>query len=227
MSWRRCRLMSSAALIVSITYSPGICRLCGGSAECERKNLHARTEKLNFELSISDRLRLSDQLVQPLLGNPAVTLLVNVSSVRRIWRLPIDPHTKSHGSTWHCRAHDEMKVARVKTVRDAPIGLVQRCGFLPDCPIARQPQIIQAQPRGLLIHAWLVQDRAAGRGKVPRALIPDIIFGRLQAAPVGGRFETTGIERHQLITDAAAPGLGKQSLYDHLRLFVSHITRLI
>jgi hypothetical protein len=38
------------------------------SAERERKSLHARIEKLDLELSISDGLRLSDQLIQPLFG---------------------------------------------------------------------------------------------------------------------------------------------------------------
>jgi hypothetical protein len=34
-----------------------------GSTERERKSLHARIEKLDLELSISDGLRLSDQLI--------------------------------------------------------------------------------------------------------------------------------------------------------------------
>jgi hypothetical protein len=36
--------------------------LCRGSAERERKSLHARIEELDLQLSISDGLRLSDQL---------------------------------------------------------------------------------------------------------------------------------------------------------------------
>jgi hypothetical protein len=54
-----------------------------GSAERERESLHARIEKLDFELSIGDGLRLSDQLVHPLFGNCAVALFVNVNSVSR------------------------------------------------------------------------------------------------------------------------------------------------
>jgi hypothetical protein len=49
-----------------------------GSAERQRKPLDARTEKLDLELSISERPRLSDQLIQPLFGNRAVTMPVNV-----------------------------------------------------------------------------------------------------------------------------------------------------
>ena len=171
----------------SWSYPLGISMLSsrGGSAERERKSLHARTEKLDLELSIGDGLRLPDQLVQTLFGHCAVALLVNVNSVRRAWRLSIDQHAKSHGRSWRRRAHDEMKIAGVKAVRDASIGLVQHGGFLLHRPIAGQRPFIQAQPRGECIDARLVPDRTAGRRKVLGALIADIIFRRLQAAPIG------------------------------------------
>jgi hypothetical protein len=82
-----------------------------GSAERESKSLNARTEKLDLELAIDDGLRLSDQLVQPLFGNCAIALLVNVNSVSRAWRLSINQYAKSHGCFWRCRAHDEVKIA--------------------------------------------------------------------------------------------------------------------
>ena len=43
--------------------------LRGGSPEGESISLHARIEKFDLELSISDGLGLSDQLVQPLFGH--------------------------------------------------------------------------------------------------------------------------------------------------------------
>src|SRR5881275_310297 len=95
------------------------------SAERERKSLHARIEELDLELSVSDGGRLSDQLIQPLFGNRAVALVVDVDAVSSAWRLSIDEHAKSHGSSSYRRSHDEMKVARVKTVRDPPAGLVE------------------------------------------------------------------------------------------------------
>src|SRR5882762_1209968 len=52
-----------------------------GSAERERKRLHARIEELDLELSVSDGVRLSDQLIQPLFGNRAVALVVDVDPV--------------------------------------------------------------------------------------------------------------------------------------------------
>ena len=170
---------------------------------------------------------LSDQLVQPLFGHCAVALLVNVSSVSRAWRLSIDQHAKSHGRSWRRRAHDEMKIAGVKAVRDTSIGLVQRGGILLHRPIAGQRPFIQAQPRGQLIHARLVQHCPAGRRKVLGALIPDIIFRRLQAAPIGGHFETAGIDRDQVIADAAGAGLVQQSLNDHFRLFVRALAEVL
>src|SRR5262249_33705547 len=83
-----------------------------GSAKRERKNRHARTEKLDVELAIGDGRRLPDQLVQTLFGDRAVALFVNVKAVSRAWRLSIDTHAKPHGRSWRCRAHDEMKIAR-------------------------------------------------------------------------------------------------------------------
>jgi hypothetical protein len=66
------------------------------SAERERKDLHAGIEKLDLDLSIGDGLRLSDQLIEALLGNCAVALVVNVNSVSGARRLSIDEHAKSH-----------------------------------------------------------------------------------------------------------------------------------
>jgi hypothetical protein len=48
--------------------------LRSGSAERERESFHARVEKLDFELTIGDRLLLPDQLIKPLLAHRAVAL---------------------------------------------------------------------------------------------------------------------------------------------------------
>src|SRR5262245_1935793 len=117
------------------------------SAERERKSLYARIEKLDLELSISDVVRLSDQLVQPLFGNRAVALVVNVNSVSSARRLSIDEHAKAHGSSWRCRSHDKMQIAGVKAVHDPPVGLVQQSGLFHHCPITRKGPMIEVQPR--------------------------------------------------------------------------------
>src|SRR5215213_11426610 len=111
--------------------------LCHGSAERERKSLHPRIEKRDLELSISDGLRLSDQLIQSLFGNRAVALVVNVNSVSSARGLSIEEHAKSHGSSSRCRSHDEMEIAGVKAVRDPPVSLVQHGGLFLHRPITR------------------------------------------------------------------------------------------
>src|SRR5262249_57029498 len=103
---------------------------------------HVRIEKLDFELSVGDGLWLSDQLVQPLLGDRAVTLRVDVASLSGAWRLSIDQHAKSHRRSWRFRTHDEMKIAGMETVGDTSVGLVQRGSFSFDRPIAGQGPFI-------------------------------------------------------------------------------------
>jgi hypothetical protein len=183
-----------------------------GSAEREHKSLYARIEKLDLELSISNGLRLSDQLIQPLLGNRTVALVVNVTSVSSARRLSIDEHAKSHGSSSRCRCHDEMKIAGVKAVGDAPVGLVQHCGRLLHRPITRKGPMIEREVRGGSIDARLVQYCPTGRRKALGALIADIVFRRPQVAPIGGSFSTLGIDRNQFMTDAVDSGLGQQLL---------------
>src|ERR1700730_13925682 len=98
------------------------------SAESERKGLHARIEEFDLELSISDGLRLPDELIHPRFGNRAVALVIDVYSVSSARRLSIDKHTKSHRCSRRCRSHHEMKIAGVKPVHDPPVGAVQRNG---------------------------------------------------------------------------------------------------
>src|SRR5258708_7670140 len=59
------------------------------SAEGEGKSRHACIEELDLEPSINDGLRLSNQLIQPLFGDRAVALVVNVHSAGKPRRLPI------------------------------------------------------------------------------------------------------------------------------------------
>src|SRR4029453_7132731 len=110
---------------------------------------------------------------------------------------------KAHGSSSRCRSHDEMKIAGVKAVRDPPVDLVQRSGLFLHRPTTRKRPLIESQLRGDSIDATLVQYRAAGSRKVLRALIADVVFRRLQAAPIGGSFRATGIDGNEFMTDAA------------------------
>src|SRR5690349_3762334 len=98
---------------------------CRGSAEGEHKPRHARIEKLDLELPISNGPWLPDQLIQPLLAHRAMALLVDVTAVSRARRLSIEKNAKAHGRFSLCRPHDQVQIASMKAVRDAPVGRVQ------------------------------------------------------------------------------------------------------
>jgi hypothetical protein len=89
--------------------------LRSGSAERERERerLHTGIEKLDFELSIGDGLRLSDQLIDTLFGTCAGAMFVNVNSMSRAWLLSIDQDAKSDGCCRRRWAHDEIEIAGV------------------------------------------------------------------------------------------------------------------
>src|SRR5260370_32212093 len=77
------------------------------------------------------------------------------------------------------------------------------------------------------MNAVTAEYAAVGSCKVLGALIADIVFRRLQAAPIGGSFNTTRIDRNQFMADAAASGLGQQLLNDLFRLFVFALAELM
>src|SRR5215475_5363468 len=109
---------------------------------------------------------MSDQLIQPRFGNRAVTLGINVDSVSSSRWLLIDEHAKSHGTASRCRPHDEVKIAGVEAVRDAPVGLIEHGELFLHCPIARHSPLIKLQASRSSIDARLVQYCAAGRREV-------------------------------------------------------------
>jgi hypothetical protein len=95
-----------------------------GSAEREVKSFYTKAEKLDLKQVIRDGFRLPDELIQPLLGHFAIALIVNVATMRCARQLSINEDAKWNGGSSHCRSHDEMKIAGVKTVRDSPAGRV-------------------------------------------------------------------------------------------------------
>src|SRR5712691_9265392 len=113
------------------------------SSEREREGLDAWIEKLDLERSIDNRLRLSDQLMKALFADSAVALIVDVDAVRCAGRLSVDAQSHAHGGSASSGSHDEMKIARVKAVRDAPAGRVQRNRLLADCPITGKRPMIE------------------------------------------------------------------------------------
>src|SRR5260370_6179987 len=77
------------------------------------------------------------------------------------------------------------------------------------------------------MNAVTAEYAAVGSCKVLGARIADIVFRRVQAAPIGGSFNTTRIDRNQFMADAAASGLGQQLLNDLFRLFVFALAELM
>ena len=65
------------------------------SAKREAVACSARRRELDLEPSLGDGQRLTNQLVQPLFGERAIALYVNVEAVRSAWRIAIDQHAKS------------------------------------------------------------------------------------------------------------------------------------
>ena len=139
-----------------------------GSAERESERFHARIEKLDFESPVSDGTGLPDQLIQPLLGDGAVALLVDIEAVSRAGRLRLDHDAKAHRRARRCRSHHEMNIARVETIRDASVRLVQRGVSALHRPVAGQRPLIEGQPRGQLHTSAACREAAPPGDKISR-----------------------------------------------------------
>src|SRR5262249_24872269 len=63
--------------------------------------------------------------------------------------------------------------------------------------------------------------------KVLGTLIADVVLGGPQAAPIGGGFNATPLDRNQFLTDAVDSGCGQQSLKNHFGLFVLALAELM
>ena len=78
-----CRHYAASARVELIGYR------CG-SPEGEHESLDTRIQELDLELTLVDRLRLSYQLIQPLICGGAVALSVDVETVRNARRFAIE-----------------------------------------------------------------------------------------------------------------------------------------
>ena len=74
-------------------------------------------------------------------------------------------------------------------------------------PVAGERPMIERQPGRSGVNAALAH--TTGRREVLGALVAQIVFRRLQAAPVGGHFRAAGIDRDELAIDAGRAGLGQ------------------
>jgi len=131
------------------------------SAEREIKRRNAWIHEFDFELPVRDRLRLSDQLIQPLFGNRAVALAIDINSVSGAWRL------SSAGS----RAECNHVVSHPAPQRRDPINPMEGCGKDYLWRFAAHAIASAFSARGKAVKHHLVR-----HGHLPR-LTPELAYG--------------------------------------------------
>src|SRR5215211_4806273 len=191
-----------------------------GLAEGEGVGLDAWVEEGDLEGAVAYGAGLADELVQAWFGDGAVALIVDVGSVGGTHGLAVQVHAEPHRCPWGSRSHDQVQVAGVEAVGDAPVGLVEHDRLPPDRPVTREGPVVEPQPLGDGIDLRGVKDRTVGGREVLGALVAEVVLRGPQAGPVGGGLHPTGLDRNQVLADAAAAGLAQQLLQDHLGLLV-------
>jgi hypothetical protein len=133
-----------------------------GSAEREHKSFRSGIEKFDLELPVGNGLWLSNELIESLFDNYAVTLRINIASVSSERRLLIDEHAEAHRCSLARRSHDQVKITSMKAIGDAPIHLVEDSTLFMYCPIARESPLIEFQMRRGSIVVTFICHRPAG-----------------------------------------------------------------
>src|SRR5271165_2713409 len=85
---------------------------------------YAGVEKFNLEGPIQDRAGLPDELIKPRLIDGAPTPGICINAERIVGCGAIDGDAEASGAILGRRRQNEMKVAGMKPVPDAPIGSV-------------------------------------------------------------------------------------------------------
>src|SRR5512145_2790162 len=120
------------------------CRTRSRSPEREDESLRSRVEEFDLESPIADDLRFPDQLIQPLFCQPAHALAIDIGAARVPRWLSIERNAKADGRPGHGRSHDQMEIASVEPIRDAPVRSVQAGRLLSDRPVARERPLIES-----------------------------------------------------------------------------------
>src|SRR5262245_2194168 len=163
--------------------------------EREGERLHAGVEELDLELAIDDRFGLSDQLMQARLADDAIAGGIHVETSRGSRRLAVNRHAETNRGPLQWRTHDEMQVAGMKAIRD-PSAWVAKNGRLPaHRPIANERPLIERQTRRGSVAPPAIELAAAGRREVLGAVVADVVLRRLQALPIGRRFDAAALDR--------------------------------
>ena len=126
------------------------------------------------------------------------------TAVRGARRLPVDAHAKPHGRPRRGRAHDQVKIAGVEAVHDLPPAWFSTTACSPIVQSPAERPLIEPQPRRGGIDCGS-SGRHLGEAKFSVALVAEVVLRRLQAVPIGGRFEPVAFDRHQVLADARLP----------------------
>src|SRR6266568_1564823 len=116
--------------------------ICDSSlTESEAIDLGAWIEKFDCARSVGDGMRLADQLISARFNERAVTLFVEIGSVRSARRLSIDSHANARRCSSRC--DHTVEVARVKAVGEHSAGFARHRGARCDRPITRKRPMIE------------------------------------------------------------------------------------
>src|ERR1700679_364534 len=116
----------------------------------------------------SDFAGLSDELIEPLLGDDAQTFGVGIRAVALARGLSIDRHAEVDRRAARPRAEHEMQIAGVKAVGDAAALFVENRALAADRPIAGDAPFVETR-RLQLVEVASVRHSAAVRDEIRRS----------------------------------------------------------
>src|SRR5262245_56767852 len=143
------------------------------SAERKSVGLGAGLEKLDLELSLTDRAGLPDELVEPLLGHGAVALLVDVEAAAGAGGFSVDQHAKPDRGALCGRPHDQVQITRAKPVGDPPARLMRDDRLPLHRPIAGERPAIEVETLRRGVRSPRIARCNAAGGEIRRALVAE------------------------------------------------------
>src|SRR5207245_6585372 len=133
------------------------------SSERGHVQFRAGLQKLDLEHSIANRPWLANELVETMLVHRAVALVVDIGAMRVARRLTIEQNAEAHCRPARDRPHDQMQIARLEAIRQAPIRLVDCCGARSHRPVAAERPLIQPKRAWRGVSVAPADQSAAGR----------------------------------------------------------------
>ena len=132
------------------------------SAEGEGVSLDAGIEEADLEGVVGDRAALADELVEPLSRHQALAFGVDISAVAVAGRSAVDGDAEAHGLAVCRGSEDQMQVAGVEPVDDAPALRVENGMLAADRPVARQRPFVDPRRRRFIDVAGVLHGAAPG-----------------------------------------------------------------